>query len=54
MLSANPRPPTKGREKGGKGREIYKLNIKTALLITLIILVILIIRKINQNVQNPH
>jgi len=38
----NPRPPTRGREKGGKGREIYKLGTKTALLITLIILIILI------------
>jgi len=24
----NPHPPTKGREKGGKERETYKLNIK--------------------------
>jgi len=29
MLSINPHPPTRGREKGGKGRETYKLNIKS-------------------------
>jgi len=37
--------PITGREKGGKGRETYKLNIKTSLLI---ILIILIIREIKQ------
>ena len=26
----NPCPPTRGREKEGKGRETYKLNIKTS------------------------
>jgi len=29
MLYINPRPPTSGREKGEKGRENYKLNIKS-------------------------
>jgi len=38
-------PPAKNG-KGGKGRETYKLNIKTALLVTLIIPTILIIRGI--------
>jgi len=38
--------PTRGKEKGGKGRETFKLNIKTALLTTLIILII------RQNIQN--
>jgi len=38
MLSVNPHPPTTGREKGEKGRETYKLNIKTPLQIILIIL----------------
>jgi len=52
MLSINPHPPTRGREKGGKGRETDKLNINPALLITLIILIILIIRGIKQNIQN--
>jgi len=33
-----------GREKTGKGKETYKLDIKTALLITLTILRILTIR----------
>jgi len=46
MLAINPCPPTRGREKGGKGTETYRLNIKTALLITLIILIKLIIREI--------
>jgi len=32
-----------GRETGGEGRETYKLNIKTALVIKLIILIMLII-----------
>jgi len=32
-----PALPTRGREKGGKGREIYRLGIKTSLLITLLI-----------------
>jgi len=45
MLSVNPCLPTRGRDKGGKGRETYKWNIKTTLLITLIILII--IREIN-------
>jgi len=49
MLPVNPCPPTRGREKGGKGRETYKLYIKTALLITLII-----IRGIKQNRQNQY
>jgi len=49
MSSINPGPPTRGREKGGEGREAYKLNIKTALLI---ILIILTIRQIKQNIQN--
>jgi len=53
MLSVNPHPPTRGREKGGKGRETYKLNIKTALLITLKILIILI-RQTRQNIQNQY
>jgi len=51
MLSINPHPPTAGREKGGKGRETYKLDIKTALLITLVIL-ILRMRQIRQNIHN--
>jgi len=46
-----PAPPHCGRERGGNGRENYKLNIRTALLITLIIL---IIGKINQNIQNRY
>jgi len=46
MLSVNPCPPNRGREKGGKGRETYKLEMKTALL------VILMIREIKQNIQN--
>jgi len=54
MLSINPHPPTRGREKGEKGREAYKLNIKTALPVTLIILIILIIRKIILNIQNQY
>jgi len=29
MLSDNPRPPSRGREKRGKRRETYKLNIKS-------------------------
>jgi len=29
MLSVNPHAPTKGREKGGEGRETYRLNIKS-------------------------
>jgi len=37
MLSVNPRPPHQGREKGGKGRETYKFDIKTALLIILLV-----------------
>jgi len=40
--------PTRGGEKAGKGRETYKLNIKTALLI------ILIMREIRQNIQNQY
>jgi len=48
MLS-NPHPPTRGREKGGTRRQTYKWDIKTALLITLIILRI---REIRQNIQN--
>jgi len=31
-------PPSRRREKGGKRKDTYNLNIKTALLITLIIL----------------
>jgi len=46
MLSINPCSPARGREKGGNRRETYKLNIKTVLLKTLIILIILIIREI--------
>jgi len=34
-VSADPLPPTTGREKGGKGRETYQLKIKPALLIIL-------------------
>jgi len=49
MLSVNPHLPTRGREKGRKGRETYKLNIKTTLLIILIIL-----REIKQNIQNRY
>jgi len=52
MLSFNPRSSTTGREKGGKESETYKLNTKTALLITLIILIVPIIRQIKQNIQN--
>jgi len=52
MLPINPHPPSGGREKGSKGREAFKLNIKTALLITLIIQITLIIREIIQNIQN--
>jgi len=37
MLCVNPRSPTRGKEKGGKGRDTYKLNIKPTLLIILII-----------------
>jgi len=48
MLSVNPCPPTREREKG-KRRETYKLDIKTALLI---ILTTLIIREIRENIQN--
>jgi len=51
MLSVNPRLPTAGREKGRKGRETYKLNIKTALLMTLIILITLTIIEMKQNTQ---
>jgi len=46
MLSINPHPPNRGKETRGKGRETYKLNIKTALLITLIILIRLMITEI--------
>jgi len=46
-----PSLPTLGREKGGKGRETYKLNIETALLIMLIILRT---RAIKQNTQNQY
>jgi len=49
MLSVNPRPPTRGREKGGKGRETYTLNIKAGLLIILII-----ITEVRQNIRNPY
>jgi len=52
MLAINSRPPTTGREKGGRGRETYKLNIKTALLITIVLLLIIIIIEIKQNTQN--
>jgi len=45
MLSINPPAPPE-REKGGKRRKTYKLEIKTALLI------ILITREILQNIQN--
>jgi len=45
-LSVNPRPPTRGRGKGGKGRETYKLEIKTTLLI--------ILREIIQNITNQY
>jgi len=31
--SLTPGPPTRGREKGGKGTDAYKMNIKTVLLI---------------------
>jgi len=34
ILSHPPPPPTRGREKGGKGRGTYKLEIKITLLIT--------------------
>jgi len=51
MLSIKPRPLHQGKEKGGKGRETYKLEIKTALLI---ILIILIIREIRQNIQTLY
>jgi len=44
-----PALPTRGREKGRKGRETYKLSIKTTLLITLIIVIILLLREIKQN-----
>jgi len=55
MLSINPHPTTTtGVEKGGKGRETYKLNIKTALLITLIMLIKLMVREIKQNVENRY
>jgi len=54
MLSVSHCPPTRGGEKGGKGREIHKLNMKTALLIALIILIILRIREIEQNTQNRY
>jgi len=47
MLSVKPHPPTTGREKGGKGRETYKLDIKTALLKILI-------REIRQDLQNQY
>jgi len=43
-----------GKGKGGKGRKTYNLNIKTALLITLIIPIILTIREIKQNIQNQY
>jgi len=43
---------TTGRKKGGKGGETYKLNIKTALLTTLIMLIIVIIKEIRQTSQN--
>ena len=52
MLSTNPCPPAKCREKGGKRREIYKFNCKTTLLITPVILIILIIRERKQNIEN--
>jgi len=48
MLSINPHPPTRGRDKGGRGREIYKSEMKTALLISLII------RERRQNIQNRY
>jgi len=44
MLAVNPHPRNRGRGEGGKGRETYKLNMKTALL--------LIIRQRMQNTQN--
>jgi len=47
MLSVNPRPPTRGREKGGKGRETYRLGMTTALSIIIII-------EIMQNIQNQY
>ena len=47
MLSVNPHPSARR-----KGRETYKLSIKTTLLITLIIVIILLIRDIKQNMQN--
>jgi len=52
MLSIKPHLPTTGREKGEKGRETYKINIKIALIIILIKLIILILREIKQNIQN--
>jgi len=51
MVSVKLHSPTRGWEKGGKGRETHKLNIKF-LLITLVILIILIIRELMQNIQN--
>jgi len=42
---STPALPIRGREKGGKGRETYKLEIKTALLL---------IREIMQNIQNQY
>jgi len=45
MLSINPCPPTRRRQKAGKGRETYELEMKTGLLM-------LIIREIRQNIQN--
>ena len=48
MLSVNPRPPHQGREKGGKGRETYKFDIKTALLI------ILIIKEMKHSIPNGY
>jgi len=54
MLSIKPHPPIRGREKAGKGRETYKLNIKTALIITLTILITLTIREIKQNIQTRY
>jgi len=54
MLSVNPCPPTTGKEKGGKRRETYNLNINAALLTTLIILIILMVRGLKQNIQNRY
>jgi len=54
MLSIKPCPPTRGRQKGGKERKIYKSNIKTASLVTLLILLLIIIREIKQNIQNQY